>query len=103
MPNAMMAKPYHLSPRAETDLEGIWRYTLEHWSKAQADRYHRSLIAEIEALAARRRTGRVSSVRPGFLKRPCGSHVIWYRDHADRLDIIRILHAAQDVERHLQE
>lgn len=99
----MRAKPFRLSIGAESDLEGIWRHTQENWSTAQADRYHRTIMMEIEALAAGRRIGRASTVRPGYLKYPTGSHVIWYRDHADRLEVIRILHRAQDVERHLQE
>ncbi|MGL4234892.1 type II toxin-antitoxin system RelE/ParE family toxin [Tabrizicola sp.] len=99
----MAAKPYRLSPSAEQDLEDIWLYTLRHWSPAQADRYHRSLVAEIEALAAGDRKGRPATVRSGICKRPCGSHVIWFRDQGDRLDIIRVLHSAQDVERHLHD
>lgn len=30
---------FRLSRKAEEDLEGIWLYTLETWSKEQADRY----------------------------------------------------------------
>ncbi len=99
----MAAKSHRLAPKAAQDLEDIWLYTLQHWSQAQADRYHRSLIAEIEALAAGKKTGRASSVRPGVMKRSCGAHVIWFRDLPDRLEIIRILHSAQDVERHLHD
>lgn len=97
----MAAKTYSLSPLAEDDLEGIWLYTLENWSLAQADSYHRSLVAEIEALSAGIRKGRVSTLRSGYLKRSCGAHVIWFRDLGDGLEIVRVLHAAQDVERHL--
>lgn len=99
----MEHKPYRLSPRAKADLEDIWLYTVENWSIAQADRYHRTLIAEIEALASGRRVGQRSNVRAGLWKRACGSHVIWFRDQGDRLDIIRVLYGAQDLERHLQE
>ena len=42
-------------------------------------------------------------MRRGYLSCPCGSHVIWYRDLPDRLEIIRILHSAQDTERHLHD
>lgn len=31
----------------------------------------------------------------------CGSHVVYFLDCADRLDVIRILHQRQDAERHL--
>jgi toxin ParE1/3/4 len=99
----MATKAYRLSPKARNDLQDIWSYTQENWSRAQADRYHRSLIAEVEALAAGKKMGWSSSVRPGLMKRSCGSHVIYYRDLPDRLEIIRILHGAQDVERHLHD
>ena len=99
----MAARTYRLSPRAEDDLERIWLYTLQNWSLAQADRYHGTLVAEIEALAVGTRSGRRSSIRTDLLKRACGSHIIWYRALPDRLEIIRILHSAQDVERHLHD
>nr|WP_289079189.1 type II toxin-antitoxin system RelE/ParE family toxin [uncultured Thalassospira sp.] len=30
---------YRLTPRAEADLEDIWRYTHRRWSVTQADKY----------------------------------------------------------------
>ncbi|ATQ55892.1 type II toxin-antitoxin system RelE/ParE family toxin [Paracoccus yeei] len=97
----MTTKAWRLSPLAEDDLEGIWLYTMRHWSVAQADNYYRQLVAEIEALAAGRTRGRSCTVRAGYLKRSCGSHVIFFRDLGNTLDIVRILHGAQDAERHL--
>ena len=41
------------------------------------------------------------SVLPDFQKYLCGSHVVYFLDCADRLDVIRILHQQQDAERHL--
>ena len=95
-----MAKPYRLSPLAEADLEEIWLYTFRHWSMEQADSYHRNLVAAFEGLAAGAKQGR-PSVLPGFQKYLCGSHVVYFLDHADHLDVIRILHQRQDAERHL--
>jgi toxin ParE1/3/4 len=35
-----VAKPeYRLTPRAERDLEDIWRYTTKRWSADQAETY----------------------------------------------------------------
>ena len=99
----MTSKPYRLSPRATQDLEDIWFYTFDMWSRAQADRYHRTLVAEIAALASGTRKGRTDTVRPGILKRLCGSHVLYYRDLPDRVEIVRVLHGAQDVDRHLHD
>lgn len=97
----MTTKVWRLSPLAEEDLEGIWLYTMQRWSVAQADSYYRQLITEIGVLAAGKTRGRHCTVRAGYLKRSCGSHVIFFRDLGDALEIIRILHGAQDVERHL--
>ena len=99
----MPAKPCRLLPLAEADLERIWLYTLENWSIQQADSYHRDLVAAFAALASGQKRGRATSVRTGYLKHPCGAHVIYFRDHGDMLEIVRILHGAQDAERNLHE
>ena len=98
-----MAKPYRLSPLAETDLEEIWRYTCKNWSMQQADTYHRQIVAVIEALAAGKNHGLPANILPNFQKYLCGSHVVYFLDYADHLDVIRILHQRQDAERHLVE
>jgi len=96
-----MAKPYRLSPLAEVDLEEIWLYTLKNWSMEQPDAYHNSLVATFEGLAAGTKHGRPAEVLPGFQKYLCGSHVVYFLDNPDHLDVIRVLHQRQDVERHL--
>lgn len=96
-----MAKRYRLSPLAEADLEEIWLYTLRHWSIEQADSYHKSLVAAFEGLAANKKYGRDANVLPGYQKYLCGAHVIYFINCADQIDIIRVLHQKQDVERHL--
>lgn len=95
-----MAKPYRLSPLAEADLEEIWLYTARHWSMEQADTYHRNFVEAFEGLAAGLKRGRPSELSD-FQKYLCGSHVIYFLMYAARLDVIRILHQRQDVERHL--
>jgi toxin ParE1/3/4 len=96
-----MAKPYRLSPLAERDLEDIWRYTAKHWSLAQADSYHRALMETVEALANGSKQGRPAGVLPGIRKCLCGSHVVFFFDEAQHLDVVRVLHQSQDAERHL--
>jgi toxin ParE1/3/4 len=85
------------------DLDAIWDYSFARWGLDQAERYTRDLRDMCRALASGRRKGRVSSVLPGLSKIRCGSHIIYYRDMPDRLDVIRILHSAQDAERHLHD
>ena len=89
---------YRLSPRAERDLEEIWRYTEGRWSAAQADRYTGALIDMIEELAADPAKGRpVDDIRPGYRKRSAGAHFIFYRQAHPGIEVIRILHRSMDV------
>lgn len=89
------------SPAAETDIDGIWDYSADNWGPDQADRYTDEIRDACQALAAGRRRGRTVDVRPGYLKLSTGSHMIYFRESGDRLEIIRVLHGSQDVERHL--
>jgi toxin ParE1/3/4 len=89
--------------RSTGDLDAIWEYTFENWGLDQAERYVRDLRAVCLALARGQRLGRATSVRPGYRSCKSGSHVIWYRDLPDRIEVIRILHSAQDVDRHLHD
>ena len=98
----MKSKPYRLSPRAEADLEKIWLYTYENWSIAQADEYIKSFVSIFEALAAGTKQGKPVEVRANYQKCICGSHMIYFLDYPDQLDIIRILHQRQDVNSHLK-
>jgi len=47
---AQMAE-YRLSPAAERDLEGIWKYTRQEWGLEQAERYTDLLSAAFQVLA----------------------------------------------------
>ena len=92
---------YRLSPLAQSDLEDIWDYTGETWSVDQAARYHDGLIEAVEDLAAARKTGREAGIRLGYCKFSIGRHVIFYREHADFIDVIRILHQKMDADARL--
>jgi len=95
------AGTYVLRPQAEVDLEGIWLYTVEHWSVQQADKYYRDILAAIKHLAFGRVIGRTVNIRDGYFKFAVGSHFIFYRINGTVYDIVRILHQQQDAERHL--
>jgi toxin ParE1/3/4 len=96
-------KALTFAPRAQTDIDGIWDYSAKNWGAEQANRYVKTLRVTCHALAQGTKRGRESSIRAGYLKCACGSHVIWFRDRGDRLEIIRVLHAAQNAERHLHD
>ena len=89
------------SPAAEADIDGIWNYSADNWGPEQADRYTDEIRDACHALASGRKQGRVVEVRPRYQKISTGSHVIYYRDQGDRLEIIRVLHSRMDSNRHL--
>ena len=95
-------RPFRLSPAAKADLRQIWRYTVRRWSLEQAETYQDQLYAAFEGLAVGTKKGRDVDVRPGYLKDPAGSHIVYFRDRGDRIEIIRILHGRMDAMRHLQ-
>lgn len=41
---------FELTPFADEDLTGIWRYSYETWGEAQADQYFDALIACCDAI-----------------------------------------------------
>lgn len=89
-----------ISTEAYSDLEKIWVYTLKTWSKAQADRYYRLLIDEIEFLRSNYNTGKSAEyIRPGYRVSFVKTHIIFYKVVEDQeLSIIRILHQSVNVE-----
>jgi toxin ParE1/3/4 len=98
---ARKTKGYLLFPRAEHDLESIFAYTVEHWSRRQARAYLAELTVAFQALAAGTRVGRDAELGHRVMKLPVGSHVVFYRMTASAVEIVRVLHQAMDAPRHL--
>jgi toxin ParE1/3/4 len=95
-------KSYTLKRPAMADLEEIWQYTFERWSREQADKYHGDLVRTFEALADGIRRGReVDYIRVGYRRITTGSHYVFYREASSGIEIMRILHQAMDIESHL--
>ena len=93
---------YALSPAAQADLDEIWDYTVGRWGMAQAERYTRDIQATCEALGGSTLIGlSAEDIRAGYRKIGVGSHVMYYREREDTLEIVRILHRRMDVARHL--
>jgi len=91
-------------PAAETDLSNIWHYGAETWSTEQADHYADSLFALFDLLAdfpemARER----DEFTPPVRIHPSGMHLVIYRSDRQGVEIIRILHAHQNLSAFLLE
>ena len=100
-----MKTKYRISERALDDLERIWIYTLNKWSKEQADRYHKLLIDEIEYITDNFELCRnVDHIRAGYSVSKVKSHMIFFKKSDDNIvDVIRILHQMMDIENRLEE
>jgi toxin ParE1/3/4 len=91
-----------LSPRARADLDGIWSYTAQRWGVDQAERYLRRIADAVDLVAETPALGRnCDYIRQGYQKYPVGSHVLFYRQVEDAVDVVRILHQNMDFDRHL--
>ncbi|OYU78904.1 MAG: plasmid stabilization protein [Flavobacterium sp. BFFFF1] len=96
---------YILSKKASEDLENIWLYTFENWSRDQANRYVNLLLDEIEYLCIKPESGfDFSKIRKGYFQSKVKSHFIFYKVYKkrDEIEIIRILHEMMDIESHIK-
>jgi toxin ParE1/3/4 len=100
-----MIKKYRISEKAISDLEKIWLFTLNKWSKEQADRYHSLIIDEIEYIVDNfELSRRMDYIRPGYRMTKVKSHLIFFRvSEGNVVEIIRVLHQSTDIENRLKE
>lgn len=97
---------FKISKEAQIDIENIWLYTFETWSKEQADRYFNLIFDEIEYLTQNPTSGKdYSHVRIGYYRSKVKSHLIFYRINLKEkaIEIIRILHQQMDIKNRLSE
>ncbi len=96
---------FEISKKAIDDLNNIWLYTFENWSKEQADRYYNLIIDEIEFIAKNFEYGKsMEYIRAGYRATKIKSHLIFYRlSSKNTVEIIRILHQRMDVENRLSD
>lgn len=95
-------KPYRLTPAAQHDLSEIWDYTQGRWDTAQAERYVLEIRGAVERVAVDPERGRAcDEIRPGYKRYSIGSHLVFYVETRDTVDVIRILHQRMDPTRHL--
>lgn len=97
---------YRISKEALNDLEKIWLYTFEVWSKEQADHYFNLLMDEIEYLSENPKSGKdYNEIRKGYFRSRVKSHFIFYKINLNNkeIEIIRILHQQMDISSRLDE
>ena len=95
-------KSIRLTPAAQKDLSSIWDFTQERWDENQAEIYISELKAAIERIAADPHRGRdCGDIRERYRRYSIGSHLVFYAERTDSVDVIRILHQRMDPTRHL--
>lgn len=91
-----------LTPAAQRDLSSIWDHTEERWDAGQAEKYVGEIRAAIERIAEDPARGRsCDDIREGYRRYSIGSHLLFYVDRGDGVDVIRILHQRMDPTRHV--
>lgn len=93
---------YQLTPAARRDLSAIWDFAQDRWDARQAEIYINEIRAAIERIATDPERGRAcDEIREGYRRYSIGSHLIFYRESENGVDVIRILHQRMDLDRHL--
>ena len=88
-------------PRARQDLIEIWRYIADDSGEPRADRYLRRLNDVISYLAQQPLMGRKRpEIREeGIRNFAAESHVVFYMALEDGIEVVRVIHGSQDLER----
>ena len=90
---------YELSKLALNDIDKIWLYTTENWSKTQANKYYKDLFAEIVTICENPEIGKsIKEIKPNHRMQLVKSHLIIYKVLEDKIYIDRILHKRMDIE-----
>jgi toxin ParE1/3/4 len=91
-----------IRPRAHSDLKAIWRYSFQQWGERQADLYLKQLDDGIQSLREFPDLGEACDhIRTGYRKLQVNRHLVFYRRSDQRIEVVRVLHQAMDVGRHL--
>lgn len=96
---------YHLTNKANEDLDKIWDYTYEKWSEEQADKYYFELIDCCQFLADNPTFGRnyeeIENDLFGYL---INKHIIFYQNITnENILILRFLHSNMDLKNRIKE
>jgi toxin ParE1/3/4 len=89
--------------RARRDIEEIWEDSFERFGLDRAEAYLRGIQrAAMTVMEDPRRGLACDEIRSGYRKFSVGSHILFFRESAIRVVIVRILHARMDFDQHLR-
>jgi toxin ParE1/3/4 len=86
---------------AATDMRRVARDTRAAWGEAQAALYSAKLRDDIKSLREFPLRFPEYEPRPGLRRMNSGRHAVLYLAFEDRIEIVRVVHVASDLERWL--
>ncbi len=93
---------FQVSKLALEDLDNIWKYTVEQWSKEQANKYYIEIFSVIDKICENSYTGKpIDEIKKGHRRTNVKSHMIIYKVKGTTVYIDRILHQKMDIQEHL--
>lgn len=90
---------YRFTKKALNDLVEIWDYSVEEWSKSQAEKYYNLIMASCLDLANNPQLGKPYDILiKDVLGYKCGQHIIFYREILNNeVEIERVSHGMMDL------
>ncbi|AJD46464.1 toxin, ParE-ParD toxin-antitoxin system [Isoalcanivorax pacificus W11-5] len=87
-----------VTPKAESDLVGIWMYTCEEWGVDQADKYLDQLEGGMKQLINHPSLGAdYAHVFPGYRRLQVEHHAVFYQVFELEILVVRVLHEEMDA------
>lgn len=88
----------NITPKAESDLIGIWMYTCEEWGVEQADKYLDRLETGMKQLINHPPLGtNYDHVLPGYRRVQVEHHAVFYQMLEPEIIVVRVLHEDMDA------
>ncbi|MBI1829272.1 MAG: type II toxin-antitoxin system RelE/ParE family toxin [Thaumarchaeota archaeon] len=90
-------------PLAKKDMKGIWKYIADD-SADRATQFLRLLESKMEILANTPLMGRAcDELMPSLRFFPVGNYLIFYLPIEGGIEVARVLHGAQDIQRYFPD
>jgi toxin ParE1/3/4 len=93
-----------VTPKAESDLVGIWVYTCDEWGADQADTYLDQLEKGMKQLTDHPSLGTdYAHILPAYRRLRLEHHAVFYKVLDAEVLIVRVLHEAIDAPARLSD
>ena len=94
---------FRISSEASDDLVSIWKYTLENRGAEHADLYIDALMLRFVWLTGKAKLWRPrGDIKKGVFSCVEKSHVIFFSEGPEGIDILRVLHGRMDLAQHVE-